>query len=167
MKKIVLVFVSALIGVVLFAQPPKKVAEVNIMDDNGLKQGVWEEKVGEMTLKGFYINNIKEGSWVKYAPGGKLTAIDTYVRGIRNGISIAVDQRRGHIMAENWYKDGKLYGMSKHYAKRDRLESTTEYVDGMKNGVHISYYEDGDKQQETNYIDDVKSGDFPNEKEQY
>ena len=93
---ILLLFVTAFItGTALNAQPTFTVTEsgdtINLTDDNGLKQGFWETKVRNITSRGNYMDDLKEGTWTNYHPRGFLSKLENYVHGKKNGIFITIE----------------------------------------------------------------------------
>jgi len=84
---------------------------INITDMKGMKQGYWETKVGSQTIRGHYVNSVKEGAWLTYHPRGFLSKLENYKHGKKDGIFITIDTR-GYLNKEEFYKDDKLDGLA-------------------------------------------------------
>ena len=59
---------------------------VGEIDDNNLRQGVWEEYWvgGELFSKGTYVNGEKDGYWEEYWKNGNLSSKGNFVNSIRH-----------------------------------------------------------------------------------
>lgn len=100
----------------------KSKVDYGIMKDrikmDAVKDGMsisYSSKDYNKTEEGNYKNGQKDGQWTAYFPGGKFPAV----------IST--------------YKDGKLHGPMKQYARRGNLLQEMEYKDGLKHGKFIVY----------------------------
>ena len=131
---------------------------LNRTDASGLKTGFWEEKAGDVTLKGYFKLNKKEGSWVGFYPSNVLARIDTYKDGQKDGPYIQLD-RRGKITLYEYYRNGLLNGQQVSYAPSgDFPVSETNYVNGKRNGLYRLYYDNGKIQEESDYVENQKNG---------
>jgi antitoxin component YwqK of YwqJK toxin-antitoxin module len=139
----------------LFAQEQK----TNQTDARGLKQGVWEEKTASGISKGSYLNDLKEGNWIMHGSNGNLTRIESFSKGIRNGIFVEIDQR-GYLVSEMYYENNLLEGVAKKFYYGTNPASVIEYKQGKMNGKKMEYYENaaGKLKEESEYRDDVKDG---------
>lgn len=132
---------------------------INQLGSNGLKQGSWEEKTPSGTTKGTYSNDKKDGCWTSYAADGKLTKIENFKLGLRDGITIEIDQR-GYLVSESYYVNNLLEGTAKKFFYGTNLASSIDYLHGKINGKKKIYYENsaGKLTEESEYKDDVKNG---------
>jgi antitoxin component YwqK of YwqJK toxin-antitoxin module len=87
-------------------QPIINGVRINQYDDDGRKQGYWEEEYGgdstewydgEVNAKGNYINDKKDGYWEYYWDTGELFKQGTYKDGKKDGIW------------EEYFKDGEFW----------------------------------------------------------
>jgi antitoxin component YwqK of YwqJK toxin-antitoxin module len=131
----------------------------NQMGSNGLKQGAWEEKTSTGTTKGNYSNDQKDGCWTSYATDGKLTRIEHFKLGMRDGIAVDIDQR-GYLVSESYYVNNLLEGTAKKFFYGTNLASSIDYLHGKINGKKKIYYENsaGKLTEESEYKDDMKNG---------
>jgi antitoxin component YwqK of YwqJK toxin-antitoxin module len=131
----------------------------NKTDAQGKKQGFWEEKTTSGTSKGTYNDDQKDGCWTSYAGDGKLIRIENFKKGIRDGITIEIDQR-GYLVSESYYVDNLLEGTAKKFFYGTNPASLIDYVHGKINGKKKVYYENsaGKLMEESEYKDDVKDG---------
>ena len=140
---------------VVFAQ-----MAVNQTDANGKKQGPWEEKTQFGSSKGQYVDNQKDGCWASYSTEGKLTRIENFTQGRRNGISIEIDPRAGFLTSETYYVNDLPEGTAKKFYYGTNPASFIDYSQGKINGKKKIYYENsgGKLQEESEYKDDMKNG---------
>ncbi len=155
MKKILLIFVLMVfsISAVLAQQADNKT------DASGKKQGLWEEKSPMGSSKGTYANDLKDGCWSSYATDGKLTRIENFNDGLRNGIAVDIDQR-GYLVSETYYANDLMEGTARKYFYGTNPASTIDYAHGKITGKKKIYYENsaGKLLEESEYKDDVKNG---------
>jgi len=112
----------------------------NKTDANGKKQGLWEEKSPAGTSKGTYANNQKDGCWTSYASDGKLIRIENFNKGIRDGITVDIDQR-GYLVGETYYVNNLIEGTAKKFFYGSNPASLIDYVHGKITGKKKIYYE--------------------------
>lgn len=131
----------------------------NKTDDKGRKQGPWEEKTATGVSKGSYVDDQKEGNWISYGTNGNLTRIEVFVKGLREGIFVEIDQR-GYLVSEMYYLNNLLEGTAKKFYYGTNPASVIEYKHGKINGKKKVYYENaaGKLTEESEYVDDVKDG---------
>lgn len=156
MKRVFLVvLVSLVLGSVVNGQTEK----TNQTDSKGLKQGRWEEKIPAGVMRGEYVNDMKEGNWISYGANDKLSKIESYSKGKREGIFVEIDQR-GYLVTEYYYKNDLLEGVAKKFYYGTNPASVIDYKQGKINGTKKVYYENaiGKLSEESEYTDDVKNG---------
>jgi len=131
----------------------------NQTDANGKKQGLWEEKSPAGSSKGAFINDQKDGCWTSYSSDGKLTRIENFNKGIRDGITVDIDPR-GYLVGETYYVNNLIEGTAKKFFYGSNPASLIDYVHGKINGKKKIYYENsaGKLLEESEYKDDIKNG---------
>ena len=67
-----------------------------------------------------------------------------------------VNDQQGYI--EEYYKDGKLNGLSTWWYENGQKEIENHYKDGKLNGLSILWYENGQKELENHYKDGKLNG---------
>ncbi|MBK7175548.1 MAG: toxin-antitoxin system YwqK family antitoxin [Bacteroidales bacterium] len=134
-------------------------SNINKTDAKGLKQGAWEEKIATGISSGQYIDDQKNGNWISHATNGNLTRIESYSKGIRDGIFVEIDQR-GYLVSEMYYVNNLLEGTAKKFFYGTNPASVIDYKQGKMNGKKKDYYENaaGKLKEESNYINDIKEG---------
>jgi antitoxin component YwqK of YwqJK toxin-antitoxin module len=162
MKKI-LSFAAILIMMpaLLFSQingDPMKSDTINKMDPMNQKTGYWVEKIIDQYAKGYYLNNKKTGTWITTLQNDMIQKLENYTDGIKNGISIVID-KKGHLISQEFYKNGELDGLSIHFNGYSEMPSSEiNYRKGKKNGLSRTYYDNGKIQEESTYKEDIKTG---------
>lgn len=143
----------------LFAVEMMAQTAANKKNTNGKKQGFWEENSPVGITKGTYVDDQKEGCWSTYAPDGKLIRVEGFRNGLRDGITIDIDQR-GYLVSETFYVNNLIEGTAKKYFYGTNLASSIDYLHGLINGKKKIYYENtlGKLMEESDYKDDLKNG---------
>jgi uncharacterized protein len=157
MKKCFLFIVCVMMIGASVAQTTKIVYgdTVNKTDVNGKKQGYWVEPSGSYQIKGYYVNDKKEASWLTYHPNGMLSKIETYTHGVLDGVSVAMDDK-GYLISEDSYKMGIQNGLSRKFAAGGRKISEMTYIKGLLDGPKTLYYDNGKIQEESYYVNDLR-----------
>jgi len=156
--KSLMFFVAMLLLCSVFAY--SQTSSINQTDNKGLKQGFWEEKVPNGTMKGKYLNDKKEGNWITYGGNGNFLKLESYSGGLKQGIVVEVDQR-GYLVGEMYYTDDLLDGTAKKFYYGTNPASVIDYKKGKINGKKKVYYENaaGKLTEESDYTEDVKDGE--------
>ena len=90
MKKVTFLLVLVLLfGFNGFSQSssPENSA-INKTDENGLKQGQWEESINRSKVVGNYVDDQRNGTWVFYHPNDIVQTVQTYNMGKKEGLFI-------------------------------------------------------------------------------
>jgi antitoxin component YwqK of YwqJK toxin-antitoxin module len=131
----------------------------NVKDAKGLKQGIWQENIPTGISKGLYVDDQREGNWISYGSNGNLLRVESYSKGLREGIYVEIDQR-GYLVTEMYYENNLLEGTAKKYFYGTNPASIIDYHQGKINGKKKVYYENaaGKLTEQSDYKDDVKDG---------
>ena len=99
----------------------------------------------------------------RYDYGGELQAIEYYKNGLLDGECryytthyYGIDTTATRICN---YKSGKKVGEEREYRGKGVLSSITTWNEGVKHGKSLSYYNDGLKYKEVNFVDGKKNGE--------
>lgn len=153
-----------------------------IMDEEGNKEGPWEEYYteGGLRAKGSYTNNLKTGEWVYYHENGVLEQKGIYdeegrpvgkwlwyydngnlwreeffINGLQDGLVTEFDPN-GNIISEGEYFEGLEEGKWIYNRDNHRIEGS--YSAGMKNGLWQHFYPNGQLSFEGRFINDNPNG---------
>ncbi len=153
-----------------------------IVDENGLKQGVWSEfydngakkadgkykdnkKIGYW--KYYYVNgNIEqeglynnkgntEGEWKWYFNNGNVLLVQNFMDGIEEGLLIEYDDT-GKVITRGEYIEGQETG--EWYYNISNFIIQGKYVDGKRDGEWKEHYPDGKLRFSGSYIEDNPNG---------
>ncbi|MCB1177123.1 MAG: LIC20035 family adhesin [Leptospiraceae bacterium] len=150
-----------------------------------LRDGVWEEylekqegedpknKLSFLSKKGKYVNGKKEGEWeeylVKEVPNTKknysvLDKKGIYKDGERSGIwTYYYDEGAGRIgpkLKEANFENGKKDGKETKFNKEGLVIEISHYKNDLLNGEYINKTQGGLLEQEGQYLDDKKTGEW-------
>lgn len=141
----------------------------------GLKDGRWIENYpnGGMKYAGNYRNDCKIGMWTFYHQSSKIEAKGEFKTNIDNtGKSIEVRIGTWNYYSpfeilqrqENWDTSGKLISTVNYnyyqntYEKNKLKEQVTVASNGDKTGRYVSFYENGNKKSEGEYLKSLQQG---------
>ncbi len=102
---------------------------INVIDKNGLKQGIWRT----------FWNN------------GDLRSETFYIDGKKNGLEIIFYDKPDCPEQEAYYKNDTLNGWLIRYSKRCKKQFEEQYIKGVKEGWEYEYYDNGIKKAEGFY----------------
>ncbi|MFT5970527.1 MAG: antitoxin component YwqK of YwqJK toxin-antitoxin module [Flavobacteriales bacterium] len=134
--------------------------DLNNVDENGLKQGVWEKKFsnGELRYKGQFKDNAAYGEFLYYSPYKYLIAKTNFKDAMVSYTTM-------------YYKKGKMRAYGKNLnEKKDSIwiffdekevhVSSVDYVKGIKHGYENVFFEDGTLIETINWEQGEKSGEW-------
>lgn len=136
---------------------------------NGMKQGYWIVYGKDKPEKGYpengkieegrYVDNRKQGIWIKYHPDGVTPRLKGhYVNGRPNGHYVKIDEN-GTIREEGTYSQKKMTGSFKIWNEQGILtQEKTFNESGKEEGTSKYYYDDGSLQMEITKKDGVPTG---------
>ncbi len=102
---------------------------INVIDKNGLKQGIWRT----------FWNN------------GDLRSETFYIDGKKNGLELIFYDKPDCPEQEAYYKNDTLNGWLIRYSKRCKKQFEEQYMNGVKEGWEYEYYDNGIKKAEGFY----------------
>lgn len=128
-------------------KPKSDESEVTIYDTDGKT----------ITTVGHYKGKVKDGEW-KYYNEGKLTLVENYVNGKREGISKGY--KNDAVIEEIPYKNDKIDGIRKAFLENGKIYSETEYKDGKMNGNYKLYEGQEQPIEEGSFKNGKRSGEW-------
>jgi uncharacterized protein len=155
---------------------------INRVDRNGKKQGVWKLFYTDETLKeeGFYVNGRKNGYFKQYDVNGVLKIVEKYVDDVIQedvpelaSYEIRTDYYDdGSVKVVGSYKNGVPEGIRREYDANGKI--TDSYIfekgvimgegivdeKGLKQGFWKEFFDNGKLRAEGNYKDNTKTGDW-------
>ncbi len=115
----------------------------------------YKSENGYYLAQGSVIDGVRNGSWVTFHPNtNKVKSITNYVNGVKNGVTIEMNDR-GQIEKLKGYKNDGLHGIQANY-QFGRPTDETSYKDGVVDGPFAVY---------TNQAKIQKKGSFKNGKQ--
>ena len=160
--KVIQIFLFFTLPVVLNAQSFEvlKGDTINVVDQNNLKQGRWVEmNNGVKIQEGNYIDNKKQGIWLKYYPKGIVAHKANYIGGRPEG-KMCFYYESGEILEEGTWNNDRWVGEFKFYHKNGNLSYLWTYNEnGKRTGEQKYYYESGKLKIKGNWKDGIKEGE--------
>lgn len=98
---------------------------------------IYEEDGKTISMSGSYIGKVKDGEW-KFYKEGKISVIELYKKGVRNGAS-KIYAENGAVIEEIPYTNDKIDGIKKAYLEDGKLYSEVEYKKGVEDGFYKLY----------------------------
>ena len=133
---------------------------VGLIDEEGKRQGYWEEYYmepeGQLKSKGKYKDGKKIEEWEYYFTNNQLQQIGKYTK---NGDATGLWKwyyESGKLLREENFRKGLEDGMMHEYLEEETIITEGEYIDGKKEGPWL--YQHGDHKEVGNYRDDYKHG---------
>lgn len=154
-------------GTFIYYNIDNKVKAISVYSDNGtIARTTMYYTNGKKSAEGIYFYEKKDSIWNYYDENERLISTETFVKGIKNGVS-KIYYPDGNVSEElNWknntrdgvwlqyftngntklsatYKNGKLNGMLKQYYMSGKIKYYGMYVNSKKHGVWMRMNEDG------------------------
>ncbi len=130
----------------------------NQMDTDGKKFGYWEHRQGSNVYKGRYVDNIKEGQWIKLSSAKLVLKIENYKNGKLEGNVITFDGR-GKLESRTEYREGIKHGEMYKYDKTGRnIAESAKYKFGLLDGRVRLFYDNGRPQEDGSYKNGLRDG---------
>ncbi len=153
-----------------------------IVDENGLKQGLWTEfydngakkaegkykdnkkiaywkfyyKNGNIEQQGMYNNNGNaEGEWKWYFSNGNELLVQNFQDGLEEGFLIEYDDT-GKVITKGEFIEGQETGL--WYYNINNYVAEGKYIDGKRDGLWKEYYPDGKLKFSGSYVEENPNG---------
>ena len=175
------ILATLLISISVFAQ------DINKLDSNGKKQGIWKgvyEESKRPRYEGTFDHGKEKGIFKFFDDTKAGTVIATREFNSKDGSCYTIFYNQNNnkvsegkvankqfdgewkyyhenlptVMTSENYTKGKLNGLRKVFYKSGEIAEETNYKDGLKNGVYKSYAENGFLLEESNFKNDQYDG---------
>jgi uncharacterized protein len=115
-----------------------------IVDDNGLKQGDWQEfyDTGELKGEGKYVAGQRLGAWKYFYKNGQMEETGTFLKNETPDGEWMWYYENGNKLLEETYINGLRYGIMTEYSDSGTVVAKGEYVEDLEEGPW--YYHEGD-----------------------
>ena len=117
--------------------------KVNKTDPNGMKEGKWESRYPDGTLRyeGYFVHNKPAGDWKRYHKNGKVKALMNY-RPNSEAVFASLFDDEGKLYAKGLF-EGTLRDSTWNFYSGDQLVQTENYSHGKKEGKATGYNAEG------------------------
>lgn len=133
---------------------------IGIIDENGKKQGPWQElySKGKIKAEGTYLDSKPINDWKYYFPSGKVEMTGSYnTKGQKIGQWMWFYEN-GKTLREENYVNGKLEGKYSEYDEKGNIISQGEFYDDKEEGKWIIHY--GDFIEEGSFKEGLRDGEW-------
>ena len=103
---------------------------------------LWYHSNGQMAMKTYYCNDLKEGRLQRWCEDGTLTEDCWYKAGQLDSV-YRTYSNKGNLISEVYYADGKLNGKFMKWYENGQVFQDGQYVDGMMDGNWYIFYPEG------------------------
>lgn len=150
MKNTLLIILIAMVSTVVSAQEPdysNNGKPANQFDDNHLKQGLWiyfyDSVQTQVSSKGVYVDNKREGIWTEYYKNGKPRSMFTYKNNHIDGAA-KIFYETGGLAEEGFWRTNRWIGEYRYYKPSGSLAYEWYFDDnGRRTGEQKYYYDNG------------------------
>lgn len=138
--------------------------EVNKLDSDGARHGHWKKTYpdsDQIRYEGTFEHGKEVGVFKFYCEdcGSQPTAIRTFNEKDKS-VFVQYFTAKGKLVSEGILVDQEREGEWKYYhEKSSRVMSREFYKNGKLNGTQTTYYPDGAKTEELNYVNGIKEGE--------
>lgn len=151
---------SITVFLLLILSTASLVAQPNLVDDQGRKQGEWRKKYegkNQLRFKGQFVDDVPVGEFMYFHENGARMAVITY-RG-ETGVGYAkMFESNGRIMAEGLFVDEKRDSTWRYYSPQGDLVTETQWQNGERHGVEKTYFPTGRVAEVVNWMHGVMEG---------
>jgi uncharacterized protein len=134
---------------------------VNQLDDNGLRSGLWLDyykNSRQIKWRYYYKDGKLDSLQISYYSDGKLKSRQMYSEGVKNGL-FETYHSNGQLHETFNLKSGLLDGDYKFYYANGKLFREGTFKNDKDNGKSIRYYENGNKWIEELYKNGILDGE--------
>lgn len=134
---------------------------VNHIDNDGLKQGLWKKKYpnGVIRYKGTFKDNIPTGIFLYYYSTSELRVEKEFFQ--KEKAAAHFFYKNGELKASGLYINQQKDSTWNYYNHDSVLILSEQYRGGKLNGKSITYYDDGSKVYEVkNFLNGIEHGEW-------
>jgi antitoxin component YwqK of YwqJK toxin-antitoxin module len=133
---------------------------LNLTDSKGLKQGSWEKRFpnGKIMYSGSFKDNKPVGEWKRYHESGGLKAILQYNE-TNDSVKARLFETSTLPVAAGMYVKEKKEGLWIYYTEKVKV-AEEHFVNGMKNGLCRKFYPNGELLEESVWKNNQKEGKY-------
>lgn len=115
----------------------------------------WDEDKTVEAVVGGARHGRRHGLTIAFFPDGRRAAEETWVHGVRHGVSRTWDQAAVCLSVERFF-DGRLEGTAQSWYASGQKKSETHWREGVEHGVARTWREDGTLESEAEYAAGVR-----------
>lgn len=149
-----------IIIIIFIILPFLSFSQINQIDSNGLRQGLWkkEQSNGQLMYEGYFKDGKPVGEWKRFHEGGQVKAIIKYDEESDSAFVQLFDVWQKKV-AEGNYLNEKKSGNWVMFSNNQEI-AREEYDNGIKNGISIKFYETGEVFEEAEWKNGIQDGKY-------
>lgn len=132
----------------------KLMAVMNFKEGTDISEAQLFDENGKLIAQGEYSGQKKTGEWT-YILDSKVTSTETYLNGLKSGISKRF-YPGGELLEESNWQNDKLHGIYRSYFQDGKLYLECNYTNGQRNGKFKTCFPNGSLEMDANYFEDLK-----------
>jgi antitoxin component YwqK of YwqJK toxin-antitoxin module len=145
-------------------QPPEQDTEAQpgivreFSDTPGLSAVEIRNATDRVVTTGYYLNGLKESSWIEYSPGNRIIATSTsYVHGKKEGVFLEFNPATQQLVRQSFFHNDLRHGDYMEF-NGSIIKEIRHYENGKLEGVSMLYYDTGITMEEGHYKNGLRDG---------
>lgn len=133
-------------------------AVMNFVEGSDESEAQLFDERGKQIAQGKYSGQKKIGEWT-YMVDSKVVSTETYLNGLKNGVSKRF-YKTGELLEESNWQNDKLNGIYRSYFQDGKTFMECTYSDGNRNGTFKTWFPNGALELDANYTNDNRDKDW-------
>ena len=133
-------------------------AVMNFVEGSDESEAQLFDERGKQIAQGKYSGQKKIGEWT-YMVDSKVVSTETYLNGLKNGVSKRF-YKTGELLEESNWQNDKLNGIYRSYFQDGKTFMECTYSEGNRNGTFKTWFPNGALELDANYTNDNRDKDW-------
>ncbi len=133
-------------------------AVLNIVEGSEISDAQLFDEKGKLIAKGKYSGQKKTGEWT-YLLDSKVVSTETYLDGLKNGISKR-HYKTGELLEESNWQNDQLNGIYRSYFQDGKPYLECNYSGGLRNGNFRTWFSNEIQEMDAFYTSDLRDKDW-------
>lgn len=133
-------------------------AVLNFVEGSEISDAQLFDERGKIIAKGKYSGQQKTGEWT-YLSDSRVVSTETYLNGLKNGISKRYYQT-GELLEESHWLNDRLHGIYRTYFQDGKPYLECNYSEGRRNGVFVLWFPNEIQELDGFYTNNLQDKDW-------